>query len=208
MSDVELSNMKKCNEVEAFISSLGSLLKLNSDATMVDSSLQQICDYILKINFDAECGDVSLNMKNQTFYWFGILLKKNQESTAAVNTRQSRKLAHSLRIILERFKNYVLLQETGIPPDQLQSEFFKMNGGDTIANRNIYDLIMNKKIMNKERQEAESLAEKYETIFEHFGGRKSKKRGSKKRGSKKRGSKKRGSKKLGSKKRGFKKVKR
>ena len=207
MSDVELSNMKKCNEVEAFISSLGSLLKLNSDATMVDSSLQQICDYILKINFDAECGDVSLNMKNQTFYWFGILLKKNQESTAAVNTRQSRKLAHSLRIILERFKNYVLLQETGIPPDQLQSEFFKMNGGDTIANRNIYDLIMNKKIMNKERQEAEE-AESLAGIFKHFGGRKSKKRGSKKRGSKKRGSKKRGSKKLGSKKRGFKKVKR
>jgi hypothetical protein len=195
MSDVELLNMKNCNEVAAFISSLGSLLKLNSDATMVDSSLQQICDYILNIDFDAECGDVSLDMKNETFYWFGILLKKNQESKAAVDTPQSRKLAGSLRIILERFRKYALLQEKGFSPDQLQSEFFKMNGGETIANKNIYDLIMNKKIMNKKRQEAESLGGKYETLFEHFGGRKSKKRGSKKRGSKKRGSKKRGSKK-------------
>ena len=199
MSDVELSNMKKCNEVEKFISSLDLLLKSNSDATMVDSSLQQICDYILNIDFDAECGDVSLDMKNQTFYWFGILLKKNQDSKAADDTPQSRKLAGSLRIILERFRKYALLQEKGCSPDQLQSEFFKMNGGETIANKNIYDLIMNKKIMNKKRQEAEeaeSLAEKYETLFKLFGGRKSKKRGSKKRGSKKRGSKKRGFKKV------------
>ena len=192
MSDVELSNMKKCNEVAKFISSLDLLLKSNSDATMVDSSLQQICDYILKIDFDAECGAMSLNIKNETFDWFGILLKKNQESKAAVDTPQSRNLAGSLRIILERFRKYALLQEKGFSPDQLQSEFFKRNG-ETIENKNIYDLIMYKK-----RQE---LAGKYEGLFKDFGGRKSK-RGSKKRGSKKRGSKKRGSKKRGSKKRG------
>ena len=206
MSDVELStinmsNMQKCNEVAVFISSLDSLLKSNSDATMVDSSLQKICEYILTIDFDAECGAMSLDIKDETFYWFKILLTKNQESTADVNTRQSRKLAGYLNIILERFRKYALLQEKGFLPDQLKSEFFKRNGGETIANKNIYDLIMNKKIMNKKRQEAEeaeSLAEKYETLFKLFGGRKSKKRGSKKRGSKK----------LGSKKRGFKKVKR
>jgi hypothetical protein len=191
MSDVELSNMLTCNEVAEFISSLDLLLKSNSDATMVDSSLQQICDYILKIDFDAECGDMSLDMKNETFDWFEILLKKNQESKAAVDTPQSRKLAGSLNIILQRFRKYALLQEKGFSPDQLQSEFFKMNGGETIANKNIYDLIMNKK-----RQEAESLAGKYESLFKEFGGRKSKKRGSKKRGSKKRGSKKRGFKKV------------
>jgi hypothetical protein len=49
-----------------------------------------------------------------------------------------------------------------------------------------------------------STAERYLSLFQNFGGRKSK-RGSKKRGSKKRGSKKRGSKKRGSKKRGSKK---
>jgi hypothetical protein len=205
MSDVELStinmsNMQKCNEVAVFISSLDSLLKSNSDATMVDSSLQKICEYILTIDFDAECGAMSLDIKDETFYWFKILLTKNQESTADVNTRQSRKLAGYLNIILERFRKYALLQEKGFLPDQLKSEFFKRNGGETIANKNIYDLIMNKK-----RQEAEALSAKYEGLFNDFGGRKSKRGYNKKRGSKKRASKKRGSKKLGSKKRASKK---
>lgn len=81
MSDIELSthielSMKKCSNVAEFISSLNLKINSNSDSDTVFDSLQKICIILQTIDFDVECGPMSLDIKNETFYWFEILLKK------------------------------------------------------------------------------------------------------------------------------------
>ena len=207
MSDIELSR-QICSEVAEFISSLNLKINSNSDSDTVLDSLQKICIILQTIDFDVECGPMSLDIKNETFYWFEILLKKNKESKD-IETPQSKKLARSLNKILEPLWIYDLLRENkGLSQEDVKIEFFKRNGGKTTANKNIYDLIMYIKKQNSEavsQVAAEEYQEKISNLFENFGGRKSNKRSSKKRISKKCSSEKRISKKCSSKKRSSKK---
>jgi hypothetical protein len=145
----------------------------------VSGSLQRICIILQTIDFDDECGPMSLHIKNETFYWFGILLKKYKESKDVETTQLKKKLSLSLNIILERFRMYDLLREKGLSLDELRSEFFERSGGETTANENIYDLIMYKK-----QQNAESATEKEkieDVLFRNFGGKKSNNRSFNKR---------------------------
>ena len=166
-------NMQRCSKVAEFISSL------NLNNNDVSGSLQRICIILQTIDFDDECGPMSLDIKNETFYWFGILLKKYKESKDVETTQLKKKLSLSLNIILERFRMYDLLREKGLSLDELRSEFFERSGGETTANENIYDLIMYKK-----QQNAESATEKEkikDVLFRNFGGKKSNNRSFNKR---------------------------
>ena len=166
-------NMQRCSKVAEFISSL------NLNNNDVSGSLQRICIILQTIDFDDECGPMSLHIKNETFYWFGILLKKYKESKDVETTQLKKKLSLSLNIILERFRMYDLLREKGLSLDELRSEFFERSGGETTANENIYDLIMYKK-----QQNAESATEKEkieDVLFRNFGGKKSNNRSFNKR---------------------------
>ena len=167
-------NMQRCSNVAEFISSL------NLNTTDVSGSLQKICIILETIDFDDECGPMSLDIKNETFYWFELLLKKYKTS------KKSKSLDTYLKTILERFKIYDMLRKQGLLPDKLKSEFFEHSGGDTTANENMYDLIMYKK-----KQTAESEKKKIEDdLFTSFGGRKTNKRICNKCSSKKRSCKK------------------
>jgi hypothetical protein len=175
-------NMQTCSNVAEFISSL------NKNSNDVSGSLQKICIILQTIDFDDECGPMSLNIKDETFYWFEFLLKKYKESKDVETTQLKKKLSLSLNIILERFRMYDLLREKGLSLDELRSEFFERSGGETTANENIYDLIMYKK-----QQNAESATEKEkieDDLFTSFGGRKTNKRSCNKCSSKKRSCKK------------------
>ena len=166
-------NMQKCSEVAEVISSK----KKTND---VSGSLEKICEYILTIDFDDTCGPMSLDIKDETFYWFEILLKKYNTS------KRSKSLDVSLKTILERFRTYDLLRKQGLLPDKLKSDFFELSGGETTANKNMYDLIMYKK-----QQTAYSEKKKIEDdLFTSFGGRKTNKRSCNKSSSKKRSCKK------------------
>jgi len=183
-------NMQRCSKVAEFISSL------NLNSNDVSGSLQRICIILQTIDFDDECGPMSLVIKNETFYWFGILLKKYKDSKDVETTQLKKKLGLSLNNILERFRTYDLLREKGLSLDELKSEFFERSGGETTANENIYDLIMYKKKQNAESAteplteaaiEPATEEEKIEDIlFRNFGGRKSNKRSFNKRGFNKR----------------------
>lgn len=182
-------NMQRCSKVAEFISSL------NNKNSNVSESLQKICIILQTTDFDNECGPMSLDIKNETFYWFGILLKKYKESNndTKLQSKQLKKFALSLNNILERFRTYDLLREKGLLPDELKSEFFQRSGGKTTANENIYDLIMYKKQQNAEEaakeastEAAEEKEEIEDILFRNFGGRKSNKRSSNKHNYKKR----------------------
>ena len=162
-------NMQTCSNVAEFISSL------NKNSNDVSGSLQKICEYILTIDFDAECGAMSLDIKDETFYWFEFLLKKYKMS------KNSKSLDTYLKTILERFTTYDMLRKQGLLPDKLKSGFFERSGGETTANENMYDLIMYKK-----KQTAYSEKKKIEDdLFTSFGGRKTNKRSCNKCSSKK-----------------------
>jgi hypothetical protein len=174
-------NMQRCSKVAEFISSL------NLNSNDVSGSLQRICIILQTIDFDDECGPMSLVIKNETFYWFGILLKKYKDSKDVETTQLKKKLGLSLNNILERFRTYDLLREKGLSLDELKSEFFERSGGETTANENIYDLIMYKKKQNAESatepltEAAIEPAKIEDILFRNFGGRKSNKRSFNKR---------------------------
>jgi hypothetical protein len=128
-----------CDEVAVFIRSLNSNSSLND--------FEAICNIIQLFDFDT-CSFFS-QTKNETFDFFEMLLKKFHREII-----QQSSLSNSLTYFAERFnflKQAIDLDEKRKFTDRMRnrvdirSEFFTRWGGNTVANKNIYDLAIYKR---------------------------------------------------------------
>jgi hypothetical protein len=139
-----------CDEVTDFIGSLNRKSSLN-DFELND--FEAICNILQLFDFDT-CRFFS-DTKNKTFDFFEILLRKFKEDIIEHSS-----LSRSLTFFLVRFDflkkafdlddKRSLFQKVQQNVD-IKTEFFKRYGGNTIANKNIYDLVIYKKQKQNQR---------------------------------------------------------
>ena len=134
-----------CADVTEFINSL------DGNASITINDFEAICNIIQLFDFD-ECR--GSRIKNQTFNQFGILLRRFSQSIP-----RSSSLSISLTYILEKFdflkKAFELVESQSFIQrmrTNVKLEFFRLNGGDTNANKNIYDLVMYQKEFNEQQR--------------------------------------------------------
>ena len=129
-----------CDEVADFIGSLNRNSSLND--------FEAICNIIQLFDFDTCPSDVREDTKDETFNYFEILLRKFKEGIIRHSS-----LSSSLTFFLVRFNflkqafdledNLSFFQKMRQNVD-IKTEFFRRYGGNTIANKNIYDLVIYK----------------------------------------------------------------